>query len=227
MRGHRARPGAVVSHSNRARGSKTTKARLLSHRAFCHLHSIVVSRSGAGGRIRTPDLLVRSQMLYPAELHLHSVSLRTGARISVLPGHVKCFFSFFRSPSEAASRPASRRHGPPEHPHPGGRCRPCRKPDAHATIRHSSAALPPPDAYPPCARSGALAFWSAGQNPRPMNCRSYQPSGFGSPPKPRHLDQDPGPNLDMVPILSGRRGHGRPCRARARVNTHHQRSLRA
>ena len=35
---------------------------------------------GAPGRIRTPDPLIRSQVLYPAELPVHEGDLRRGVR---------------------------------------------------------------------------------------------------------------------------------------------------
>jgi hypothetical protein len=35
----------------------------------------VIERYGAPGGIRTPDLLVRSQTLYPAELRAHSLKI--------------------------------------------------------------------------------------------------------------------------------------------------------
>ena len=34
---------------------------------------------GAPGAIRTPDLLVRSQLLYPAELRAHILEIATGS----------------------------------------------------------------------------------------------------------------------------------------------------
>ena len=51
------------------------------------------------GGIRTPDLLVRSQSLYPAELQAHliyNLNLSTDIIIAQVGIFVKCFFHFFQ-----------------------------------------------------------------------------------------------------------------------------------
>ena len=54
---------------------------------------------GTAGGTRTPDLLVRSQSLYPAELQAHliyNLNLSTDIIIAQFGIFVKCFFHFFQ-----------------------------------------------------------------------------------------------------------------------------------
>ena len=53
--------------------------------------------SGAPEGTRTPDLLVRSQSLYPAELRAHMLLLNTNDILPYFPVFVKSFFAFFET----------------------------------------------------------------------------------------------------------------------------------
>src|SRR6516164_10885196 len=53
--------------------------------AFVLRNRVLIGKSGAPGGTRTPDLLVRSQTLYPTELRAHRMKFNT----------VKAFYSHF------------------------------------------------------------------------------------------------------------------------------------
>ena len=64
----------------------------------------LLKRNGAPGVIRTPDLLVRSQLLYPAELRAHAA-----ASIAIIPSRAQREQEILEGRTCWGSRPSGRR----------------------------------------------------------------------------------------------------------------------
>src|SRR5579863_1958773 len=61
-----------------------------------------MAENGAPGGIRTPDLLVRSQTLYPAELQAHNLKILTQPRTAYPLAARKSFEAFTPQPRRTA-----------------------------------------------------------------------------------------------------------------------------